>query len=267
MSLVDHPAFGRVTEHLERLGAGAFVLYKTPCLERRLASRIRARRQHGLAEYAALLDSDAGERDRLVRALSIGVTSFFRNPTAWRRLAELLEERKPAGGLRGWSAGCASGEEAWSLAMVLSDRALTGSGDPTAFRVDATDLDLAGLALGRMGEYPGQVTAPLRLAGDLRHGRLVGDRFLVEPALRGRVHFRRDDLTESRVRGPYDVVTCRNVLIYFGDEGQSRALAALVRSLAPGGLLMLGRAELAARSVAEELEIVDSRERIYRRVE
>lgn len=264
MTLRDDPAFGRVTRHLEQLGAGAIALYRDPCLERRLASRLRASGR-SLADYAGLLDTDHEERRRLLSALAIGVTSFFRNPTVWRRLLELLRAAPARGPVAAWSAGCATGEEAYSVAMLLAWVAGAPGSLPGEWRIDATDLDERSLAVAREGRYPARVLPEIEAVGPPLGAR-AADRFEVAPFLRARVQFLQDDVTAPGQRGPYDLVVCRNVLIYFGAEGQQRALASLTRSLAPGGLLLLGRTELAARDVGPLLELVDGRARIYRRV-
>lgn len=264
MTLRDDPAFARVALHLERLGAGALALYREPCLERRLASRLRARGQSRLADYAGLLDADQDERRRLLSALAIGVTGFFRNPSMWRRLGALLRARPAAEPIGAWSAGCATGEEAYSLAMLLAGRDGAAGGAAGDWWIEATDLDERSLAIARAARYPGGVVRDIEAVVAAR-GRLSAEGFEVAPALRERVRFRREDLTAPGARGPYDLVLCRNVLIYFGTEGQARVLAALTGALAPGGLLVLGRAELAARDVMPDLEVVDGRERIYRR--
>jgi chemotaxis methyl-accepting protein methylase len=157
--------------------------------------------------------------------------------------------------------GCATGEEAYSLAMLL-DRVLP-PGVP--WTVEGSDLDERSLETARAARYPARVLPDIAAVGPAR-GTVSPAGFEVAAELRARVRFRRDDLTAPAARGPFDLVLCRNVLIYFGPEGQALALASLARALAPGGLLVLGRAELPARTAAAGLAVVDARERIYRRV-
>jgi chemotaxis methyl-accepting protein methylase len=256
-----------VTRHLERLGVGAFALYKAPCFERRVAVRLRASGQPDLAGYASLLDHDEAEGRLLLDALSIGVTNFFRNPTAWRKLGEHIDAVLPHRAFRAWSAGCATGEEAYSIAMLLAGTGRGGAGrDLGDWSVDASDLDEQGLAVARRGVYSGAVVGDIEAVG-APIGQVRDGEFAVSPELARRVRFERDDLTAARERGPYDLVVCRNVLIYFAEEGQRRVLRCLSDSLVPGGLLLLGRAELAAFVPEVPLTLVDSRERIYRRSE
>jgi chemotaxis methyl-accepting protein methylase len=264
MSLLDDPAFTRVTRHLERLGAGAISLYKTACLERRLASRLRARGQSTLAAYAALLDRDEAERARLLSTLAVGVTSFFRNPSMWRRLAELVGPRLRSGRtFHAWSAGCATGEEAWSIALLL-DSLAGAAGDP--WRVTATDLDRASLEVARAGRYPATAAAAIEAVIARTNGTAQPRGFELSARVRDRVAFSHDDLVVSRPRGPFDLVVCRNVLIHFADQGRALALEELVRSLSAGGLLVLGRTEAVGVEARGTLAVEDGRERIYRRI-
>ncbi len=253
----------RVRGHLVELGAGALTMYKGPCFDRRLASRLRIRGVASVGAYADLLDRDPEERRKLLSAIAIGVTSFFRNPPAWRRLAQLLADNPYPGRLTAWSAGCATGEETFSIAMVLAGLASRGSiGD---WSVLGTDVDERSLAVARAGDYPARVAAEIEAAGAPPMGEVVAGRFRVDGGLRARVSFRRDDLLAPAARLHCELVVCRNVLIYFGPEGQVRAIRSLVDAARLGGLVMLGKAELAAADVP--LELVDRRERIYRRVE
>ncbi|MEO8450763.1 MAG: protein-glutamate O-methyltransferase CheR [Gemmatimonadota bacterium] len=258
-----HPALARIAERLSVRGDGSFSLYKEGCFRRRIEVRMRARSMASLDDYADLLDREPMEIERLAEVLSIGVTGFFRNPTAWRRLETLLAE-EPTVPRAGWSAGCATGEEAYSLGFVLARRA------PGSWRVDATDIDREALGIGRAGRYPasaGSVIAaysPGALLAEWGHHDDAG--FEVDGSIRRGVHWSVGNLTDEWTGPPrYDVVVCRNVLIYFGAEGQQRVLTSLARGLKRRGLLFLGKAELALHAEEVGLEAVDPRERIYRR--
>jgi len=254
----------RVRNHLVDLGAGALNLYKGACFERRVASRIRVHRLPSVKAYADLLDRDPEERSRLLSAIAIGVTSFFRNPPAWRRLAELIGPTRAGERFTAWSAGCASGEEAFSAAILLAG--LARAGRIGEWSVTATDVDERGLTVARTGRYPARAAAEIEAARLGSGGGIAGGQFEVDPSIRSRVLFRREDLLGHGARFPCDLVVCRNVLIYFGAEGQERAIRNLVDGVRPGGLLMLGKAELVTLAAELPLDIVDRRERIYRRV-
>ena len=231
----------RIHEHLDRGGAGSFALLKPAFLERRLQIRFRAVGVADMAAYADRLDRDPSERRRLAGGVGLGVTGFFRDPPVWTWLAGGLAGW-PGGACRGWSAGTATGEEAWSLASVMADLADRGRlGD---WRVLGSDIDGDHIEVAERGEYPGRR----------------------RPAYADRVTFERDDLTVHRTRGPYDVVLCRNVMIYFGAEGQRRMLESLWDALDPGGLLVLGKAEFVGPDWRDRLTLVDRQERVYRRI-
>ena len=262
---------GEVVRQLARHGAGGFEWYKESCLLRRVEVRMRARGVGTLVVYASLLVDDPEEMEHLLRSLSVRVTGFFRNPDTWRRLSALLltERLGSEGRLTAWSMGCATGEEAWSLAMLLLEhsRRSGGTPPPEAIRVLASDVDAHALSLAEAGRYPATVaSAAIGEVLEASYGRVLEDHFEVGPEVRAIVRFRRDDLTEETPRaGWHDLVACRNVLIFLGREGQRRVLAAAVQALRPGGLLLLGRTESLLSCPQAELVPADITHRIYRK--
>ena len=263
--IVEAAGIDRVRRHLTRIGAASLCRFKDRYLERRLQSRCRACGVADLEAYADILDRDPDEGHRLLSAIALGVTSFFRNPAAWHRLAELIpaECRTPNAECRAWSSACATGEEAWSLALLLGR--LADQGRLSSWHVDATDLDPRSLAVARTAEYPDRCRPDIEaVITPLPAGELPGW-FVVPDALRTAVRFSVADLTVATARGPYDVILCRNVLMYFDVETQGRVMDNLVAALRPGGLLMLGKAELAGFDFVSRLQLIDGRERIYRR--
>jgi chemotaxis methyl-accepting protein methylase len=257
--------FDRLSVYLSELGAPAVAWYKTPCFERRLATRLRSR-GCSVADYLGILDREPAERERLLSALVVGVTSFFRNPPAWLRLAELLAARpRGTAPFRAWSAGCATGEEAYSLAMLLASLEAKGVASVEGWQVLGSDVDERGLAVARNGAYSPRAAKDIAAVLPVHPGEVSADRFQVDPSIAARVRFEREDLAYSGRVASADLVLCRNVLIYFGETGQARVLESLVRAIRPGGWLMLGKAELAAHSISA-IGPLDSRERIYRRV-
>lgn len=240
--------------------------YKPAYALRRVQARVRALGMSDLGAYARHMEAHPEEADRLGRSLNVKVTWFFRNASffgllAARVLPEILAHAPRAAAI--WSAGCATGEEAYSIAMLLASRA----GGRAAW-VLGTDRDQAAIGRARRGEY---AAACLRfIPPDLarRYMEPAGpDRVRVRPEAARLVRFRAAELLEVPRRPAFDLVVCRNVLIYFDASHQKEILARLVASLRPGGYLALGRAERVVDGPgAYALAAVSVSQRVYRRV-
>ena len=265
----DARAFRALTRKISDARGVVCEAYKEKCLRRRIAVRMRARGVHTFEDYARLLDGDAGEYDLLLDALTINVTKFFRNAETWRALApylvELWERRR--GEVRVWSAGCASGEEPYTIAVALAEtaRRLDQEGRLGRARVDATDVDRTSLERTRAAAFP-------ESAFSETPAELVRRYFTADaprrpgPALQRLVRVLKHDLTcEPPPAPPYDLIVCRNVVIYFDRPTQERLFLAFAEALAPGGVLLLGKVETLFGAARERLVLEEPRERIYRR--
>ena len=246
--------------------------YKDRCLRRRLAVRMRACGVHTYTEYVSVLDQSPEEFERLLDALTINVTKFFRNRETWDTLAadtlpRSLQARE--GRVRAWSAGCSSGEEPYTIAMLLAMvlERMAAREWLDRVRIDASDFDKASLETARAGRYP--LKAFSEAPAEIPHRfcrALDGDTVEVLPGLRSLVHFhRRDLLREPPPAAPYDLIFCRNVVIYFDRATQEQLMVRFTEALAPGGILVLGKVETIFGPARDRLELVDPRERIYRR--
>lgn len=268
MKEAHDPGLAALVEQISRARGLCCSAYKVGCFRRRLTVRMRARGVTTYQDYAHLLTVDPAEYDRLLDALTINVTRFYRNPETWEVLATRVLPRLWAargGAVRCWSAGCSSGEEPYTLAMLLVDLARRGGEAAPAARVDATDLDERALEQARAGRYPRATLreAPPELAR--RHFE-AGDPAAVVPAVRDLVRFARHDMLRDPPPGPpYDLILCRNVAIYFDRPSQDRLFAELADALAPEGYLVLGKVEAIWGEVRSRLELEDLRERVYRR--
>lgn len=243
--------------------------YKPGCLRRRIAVRMRARGVHTYEQYVRLLDADGGEYDRLLDALTINVTKFFRNRETWDvlagRVVPALWAERPEG-LRGWSAGCASGEEPYTLAIVLREHAARLNAPvPPGSLIDATDYDAGSLARAEAASYG--AAAFDEMPPGLRERYFTGGPpWRVTPDVRRLVQFRRHDLLgEPPPAPPYDLILCRNVVIYFDRRTQERLYAQFWEALRPGGRLVLGKVETLLGELRRQFELEDARERVYRR--
>jgi len=268
VSLAEDPGFGSLLQRLEGRGLPPLQAYKERCLRRRLAVRMRACGVKTFAEYADVLDLRPGEVDQLLQALTINVTGFFRNPETWARLAAALPDLLAGGSdvVRAWSAGCASGEEAWTTAILLSTAVERTAPGRVAVGVDATDVDEVVLKEARAGEYDPDAFREMPAEPFRRWTEPAGSRVRVRDDLRGMVRFLRHDLAQGLAPDPpYDLVVCRNVLIYFEKSIQQDLFLRFADALRPGGLLLLGKVETLHGPARERLETIDTRERIFRR--
>lgn len=263
--------FERLTRRLSAASGMSLEAYKDKCLRRRIAVRMRACGAASYDDYLAFLDRNADELHRLQDALTINVTRFYRNPETWDALRAgplpaCWSERE--GALRVWSAGCASGEEPYTIAMIVAELA-EQSGRPDwlgRLAVDATDVDRESLERAAAGEYRAEAFQETPPAFVTRWTIPTPTGRQVRPELRRLVHVTRLDLArEGPLRPVYDLICCRNVVIYFDRPMQERLFEAFASHLAPGGLLVLGKVETLLGSARDRLTMIDTRERIYRR--
>ena len=240
---------------------------------RRLQARLRQTEQPSVRHYLALLDRDARESERLLASLSINVTQFFRDDSTFRvirtRVLRSLLERHAAGTarrmLRVWSAGCASGQETYSLAMLLAE-ALEDHPGPVTARVYGTDRDAEAIAYARRGEYDRSEMEGVTGACALRHFVADGG-YRVTPEIRHLVRFRVHDLLRDPPLRHVDLLVCRNVLIYFSSarDSRERLVERFHHALRPGGFLVLGKAEALGTLAKQRFVPFDLRERVYQK--
>jgi chemotaxis methyl-accepting protein methylase len=234
---------------------------------------MRARGVHTYTDYARILDDDSGEYDRLLDALTINVTKLFRNWDAYASMAanvvpELWHREQAK--IRVWSAGCSSGDEPYSLAILFHRYAATSGMLAQLSRVDilGTDIDKACLAAAERGQFDeGDFTDT---PDDLR-ARYFTDSapFAVTPTIMSMVRFERRDLLSApppTQGGKFDLIVCRNVLIYFDRDTQERLFDSFHDALAPDGFLVLGKVETLLGRARANFTPIDARERVFRRL-
>ena len=243
--------------------------YKKSTLQRRIHRRMGLRHVERIADYVHLLTSDPVEVKALFEDLLIRVTSFFRDPDAWRVLQEdvirpLVERKEAHAALRAWVPGCATGEEAYSLGISLIE-AVQAARKSCAVQVFASDVDHGALELARAGLYPEVITADLTPERLQRFFVPEGHTCRVVKELREVMSFAPQNLVADPPFSRLDVISCRNLLMYFEPEAQRRVLSLLHFALAEGGYLFLGSAETIDHH-AGLFEVVSKKWRIYRRV-
>lgn len=225
----------------------SFAAYKVSTIRRRLERRLQLHQLAQPEHYVQYVRTHPEEIEQLFRELLIGVTSFFRDPEAFTVLATtvlpaLLEQKRAGEVVRVWVAGCSSGEEAYSLGMVLHE-ALRQVGKPCTIQIFATDLDDQAIAVARRGLYPAGIAAdvtPERLQRYFTHEEGA---YRISKELRDLVVFARHDLLLDPPFTRLDLLSCRNLLIYLELHAQQRLLRVFHYALRAGGVLFLGASE------------------------
>jgi chemotaxis methyl-accepting protein methylase len=262
----------RFTEALRDARGVDLGLYRPRYLERRIATRLQALGLLTYRQYLARLAADPAEFDRLMSALTINVTQFFRDPSTFESLRKLvvptiLEQARPerTRTVRVWSAGCATGQEAYSITMCLLAAGLTLEAG-FALSVLGTDIDPAALERARRAEYTAAETVDIPLELRSRFTEPAGEGCRLTAEVTSACRFVRASLFESApVRG-CDIVLCRNVFIYLRQEQQLALVERFRGALRNGGVLVLGRSERLHAGEGRPFEVLDARERIYRKV-
>ena len=245
--------------------------YKDNYLARRFLVRMRARKCDSVWQYMQILDEDPGEWAHLLDRLTINVTEFFRNPRVWKVfqaqvLPEVFREEKKGVIVRFWSAGCSSGEEAYSIAITVNEY-LKMNGLAHHIVVRGSDLDDRSLANAKAGIYKPEALRKATPAVREEYFRYdpAADRYRVSDELRTLVRFNRYDLTSMRRFRFFDVIFCRNVIIYIDRKQQMEMFSLLYDALNKGGFLILGKTESLFGKAKSMFEPVDGSERIYRK--
>ncbi len=261
--------FDAVLEYLKESRGFDFTGYKRTSLMRRVFHRMD---QIGIADYPEYLDHlqvNADEFAALFNTLLINVTGFLRDREAWDFLREqtlpsLLAELGPEDPVRVWSAGCASGEEAYSLAMLLAENIGT-EGFRQRVKIYATDIDEDALAQARQASYGTRELEGVPPEMLARYFEIQGSRHVFRQDLRRSVIFGRNDLVQDAPISRINLLVCRNTLMYFNAETQAKILGRLHFALRPKGVLFLGKAEMLL-SHGRLFDPVDLRHRVFRKV-
>ena len=242
--------------------------YKSGTLRRRIERRMSLRQISEMSAYVEMLRSDPGEVAALFKDLLLKVTSFFRDPAAWHCLQEqvirpLVASKHDDGTLRVWVPACATGEEAYSLAMTLIEEVRV-AGKNCRLQVFATDIDTVALEVARSGVYPETIASDVSPERLSRFFTKSEHSYHVNKELRDVVIFAQQNLVGDPPFSKLDLISCRNLLIYLEPAPQERLLALLHFALGKDGYLFLGTAEGIGRQ-ADLFEVISKKWRIYRR--
>jgi len=246
--------------------------YKRSSIGRSIARRAGACKCPSIEAYRAMVETNEAELDALLSHIMVGYSTFFRDPELFevlrrRALPDILGRKKheTPRRVRVWSVACATGEEAYSLAILLFE-ALDGCLDQFDLKIFATDVDRIALAKARAGSYARETLDNIGAKTIARY--FTGDRTLVvRKFLRHLVRFGELNVFADPPISQLDLITCRNVLIYLEKKAQIRALQNLRYGLVPGGYLVLGKSEKLRPEVEEAFETIDKKWQIYRKIE
>jgi two-component system, chemotaxis family, CheB/CheR fusion protein len=248
MSEQRDPKFEGLLEHLKRSRGFDFTGYKRSTLMRRALKRRQALNLGDFADYLDYLEVHPEEFTQLFNTILINVTAFFRDEPAWDYLGREIIPRILAGKqggepIRVWSAGCASGEECYSLAILLAE-AVGPEGFQQGVKIYATDVDEEALAQARHASYSGRDLQAIPAGLRDKYFEPAGSRYAFRPDLRRSIIFGRHDLVQDAPISRLDLLVCRNTLMYLNAETQGKILARFHFALTDPGYLFLGRAEM-----------------------
>jgi two-component system CheB/CheR fusion protein len=246
---IDEDLLRRILAHLRLRTGHDFSKYKRSTVLRRIARRMQVTRTGELLDYYDALRNNSEEAQALLADLLISVTTFFRDAEAFESLRkivlpQLIDGRDFDSPLRIWVGGCATGEEAYSVAMLLLEQASRHEIKPTV-QVFGTDLDPRALSTAREGRYPAAIETDVSAERLRRFFIHEGESYRVRQELRDVVLFAHHDLLKDPPFSRVDLISCRNVMIYLDRELQEQVCATFHYALNPGGFLMLGSSESA----------------------
>jgi chemotaxis protein methyltransferase CheR len=247
--------------------------YRRSTLSRRISERL-ALLETDADEYLPICRADPDACRGFVSAIAINVSSFFRNPVVFEVLAQSVLPRlaKERDELRVWSAGCAGGEEAYSIAILIQEEIRRIKDTQLRPMIFATDIDREVLKKATKAVYPRESLKDAKLGIADAYFKTTRNGFKLCPEVEKTVHFSVDDLLSQRtdaptesIYGAFDLILCRNVLIYFSDKHQKQVFHRLYNSLAEGGYLVLGNSETICRDLKSRLKTIDAKNKIYQK--
>ena len=266
---VDRSFFEQVLDLLREHSQLELQNYRRPTFIRRINRRMSLRGLCKPADYVSLLREDSAERDSLINDLLIKVTSFFRDAESWEALnqqviAPLVQTKERGGEIRCWVPACSSGEEAYTLAILLTEQ-IEAAAKHLGVRIFATDLSRAAIARARAGVFPAGIAIQVPPERLERFFDLQDHHYRVKERIRETITFAPHNLLADPPFSHLDIATCRNVLIYLEPESQKKVLGILHFALQPDGVLMLGSSESPKRG-SRYFRAIAPKHKIYRKV-
>ena len=265
-SEIPHHGLERIVTHVSRHVGVDFHAYKRATVGRRVDRRRAVTGSETINAYGDVLEQSPDECDRLAQDLLVGVTAFFRDPEVYAALESVLPDivahaaARSDTVVRAWVPGCSTGEEAYSLAMVLWE-AIESSGVAVDLKIFATDVNTDALAVAGRGYYPLSIRANVSAERLRRFFTAEPEGYLARPFLREQIVFARHDILRDPPFTRLDLISCRNLLIYLDATAQRRVGQVFRFGLNPGGYLLLGQSESVSAGAA--FVTVNDRARLY----
>ncbi|MBE0518749.1 MAG: protein-glutamate O-methyltransferase CheR [Thermoplasmata archaeon] len=273
MTMNDDEAMAHIRDHLLKSRGIDISGYSPTFMMRSLRKRMGRSSMPDVESYVDLLIHDDAETTELISALSINVTEFFRDDGAFEALSEkiirpLLRSKRETGGiLRIWSAGCATGQETYTIAICLNEEMRRANmPEDMVASITGTDISASALAFARKGDYSESLVKNVPTYLLKRYFIKNESSYEIKDLLRKRVRFMKEDLMETPKSKFFDAIICRNVLIYFSRPSHDEVIENLHESLRSGGFLMLGRTEALMGRVRANFEMIDPENRIFVKV-
>ena len=245
--------------------------YRDNYIKRRLAIRLRANNVHSCKDYAILLKREPTEYDKLIEAFTITVSGFFRDTSVFAYFRKAVipaliqdKRRKNQKIIRLWSAGCASGEETYSIAILMSDFLGANLGNFLIF-VHGTDIDDEALEKAKRGEYTFEEVKNVRKGFLSRYFVFDREKYRVSDKIKGLVKFEKHDLVSGKPLAHFDVIFCRNVSIYFSGDMHEKLYMDFYNALNNDGFFVMGKTEMLCGSARKLFIPVNAREGIYQK--
>ncbi|ADC65231.1 MCP methyltransferase, CheR-type [Ferroglobus placidus DSM 10642] len=245
--------------------------YRESYIRRRIELRMKSVGCTNLEEYYKFLRKNGKkEVEKLINTIAINVTEFMRDVTPFEKFMDIVlkdiarkKENVRSNIIRIWSAGCANGEEPYTIAMCIYETL----GKNWNFTIYATDIDEDSLEKGRVGIYEKQQLKNLKEEWIKKYFERDGEKFRVKGFLKKHIRFKRHDLTtEPPVSRFFDVIFCRNVVIYFNEDQKLKVFNDFYNALVTGGYLIIGKSETLPGEFKDKFEVVDIRDKIYKKI-
>lgn len=268
---MEEDSLNKILQHLKAKRSLDFSAYKIDTLKRRIEQRFPLTQTTSYKDYFDYLQSRDKEIDALIESITIKVSHFFRDPIVFDVLYSFILPHviKQGGAVRVWCAGCATGEEAYSMAIMLKELQEKKDGN-TEISIYATDIDIKAIEKAQSGVYSDKVIQEVKKKYLDKYFTKKGQDYEVADEIKAIVDFGYHDLVHGGspahgIFADYNIILCRNVLIYFQLELQERVIKNFARILKPEGILVLGEAESISLSCAEDFEDAFPETKIYKK--